>query len=350
MSQKIVDAVLFDNYTLIEDKAAIHEAFKDEVNKSRGAILAIVKGKHFCPDGTSRNHRYYPKALWLGVKNDENFMARLKRNGVIGRVGHEPEITDEDIGEGNYSHFTRNINWETGEAESVIVDTPMGRNLLTALRAGIQLFVSSRATGDYCGKNDEGNDIMDPATYALERFDFVQDPGFLEAHPTLVSESLEKGKVRAKIAEALLGIAQKIGASILLDGRRYLVESLDSKGIHLETEDTHLRDVYESSAFEDVVPEIEKAIVSAATVNEALAKDLKAANEDLKIVRFANEQGLDEEYVRNRMASGASLEAIAKEHVPPTATYHIAEGVSPSGEHVRRAPKRESVLDRIFCG
>ena len=87
MSQRIIDAVPFEHYTLIEDKAQISESFKDEVNNSRGAILAIVKGKHFCPDGTSRNHRFYPKALWLGVKNDENFMARLKRNGVVGRVG-----------------------------------------------------------------------------------------------------------------------------------------------------------------------------------------------------------------------------------------------------------------------
>lgn len=342
MSQRIIDAVPFEHYTLIEDKAQISESFKDEVNNSRGAILAIVKGKHFCPDGTSRNHRFYPKALWLGVKNDENFMARLKRNGVVGRVGHEPEITDEDIGEGNYSHFTRNINWETGEAESVIVDTPMGRNLLTALRAGIQLFVSSRATGDYCGKNDEGNDIMDAKTYALERFDFVQDPGFLEAHPTLVSESLNKGGAKSAVAEALLRIAQKIGASVFLDGRRYVVESLDAKGIHMATEDTNLRETYESHDFEDVLPELEKAIVSAASKNEALANDLKSANNDLKIARFANDQGLDEEHVRKRLQEGATLEMIAKEHPAPQQTYRIAE------QHVPSKPKHESVLNRIF--
>lgn len=342
MSQRIIDAVPFEHYTLIEDKAQISESFKDEVNNSRGAILAIVKGKHFCPDGTSRNHRFYPKALWLGVKNDENFMTRLKRNGVVGRVGHEPEITDEDIGAGNYSHFTRNINWETGEAESVIVDTPMGRNLLTALRAGIQLFVSSRATGDYCGKNDEGNDIMDAKTYVLERFDFVQDPGFLEAHPTLVSESLDKGKERCAIAETLLRIAQKIGASIPLDGRRYVVESLDSKGIRMATEDTRLSRVYARDAFEDVLPDIEKAIVDVGSRNEALSNDLAAANADLKIARFANANGLDEEHVRKRLEEGATLDMITKEHIVPGAAYRIVEGHSPA------IPKRRSVLDKIF--
>ena len=346
MSQRIIDAIPFEHYTLIEDKAKISESFKDEVNNSRGAILAIVKGPHFVPDGVSRNHRFYPKNLWKGVKNDESFMARLKRNGVVGRVGHDPEITDEDIGEGNYSHFTRNINWDTGEAESVIVDTPMGRNLLTALRAGIQLFVSSRATGDYCGKDEDGNDIMDAKTYALERFDFVQDPGFLEAHPTLVSESLDKSGTKSKIAETLLRIAQKIGASVLLDGRRYVVESLDSKGIHMATEDTRVSSVYESKAFEDVLPEIEKAIVQAATANESatatLNEDLKQANEDLKIARFANEHGLDESYVRGRMAEGAPLSLIAKEHIPSGETYRIAE------EHVATRQKHSSVLNRIF--
>lgn len=344
MSQRIIDAVPFENYTLIEDKAKISESFKDEVNNSRGAILAIVKGKHFIPGGVSRNHRLYQNELWLGVKNDENFMARLKRNGVVGRVGHDPEITDEDIGEGNYSHFTRNINWETGDAESVIVDTPMGRNLLTALRAGIQLFVSSRATGDYCGKDADGNDIMDPKTYALERFDFVQDPGFLEAHPKLVSESLDKSGVKGQIAETLLRIAQKIGASVLLDGRRYVVESLDSKGIHMATEDTHISSTYGSKAFENVLPELENAIVHAASVNEALTNELKSANEDLKIARFANDHGLDESYVRDRLNEGASLSLIAKGHVPSQQTYRIAE------EHVASRTKRESVLNRIFRG
>lgn len=342
MSQRIIDAVPFEHYTLIEDKAQISESFKDEVNASRGAILAIVKGKHFCPDGTSRNHRFYPKALWLGVKNDENFMARLKRNGVVGRVGHEPEITDEDIGEGNYSHFTRNINWETGEAESVIVDTPMGRNLLTALRAGIQLFVSSRATGDYCGKNDDGDDVMDAKTYALERFDFVQDPGFLEAHPTLVSESLDTGRAKGAVAEALLRIAQKIGARVFLGGRRYVVESLDAKGIHMATEDTNLRETCESRDFEDVLPDLEKAIVSAASKNEELVKDLKSANDNLKIARFANDQGLDEEHVRKRLEEGATFAVIAKEHVAPDQSYHIAE------QHVPVKQAHESVLNRIF--
>ena len=218
----------------------------------------------------------------------------------------------------------------------------MGRNLLTALRAGIQLFVSSRATGDYCGKNDEGNDIMDAKTYALERFDFVQDPGFLEAHPTLVSESLNKGGAKSAVAEALLRIAQKIGASVFLDGRRYVVESLDAKGIHMATEDTNLRETYESHDFEDVLPELEKAIVSAASKNEALANDLKSANNDLKIARFANDQGLDEEHVRKRLQEGATLEMIAKEHPAPQQTYRIAE------QHVPAQPKHESVLNRIF--
>lgn len=331
---QISDAVPFDGYKLIDTSAQINESFKDEMEKSHGAIIGVVEGKHFCPGGTSRNHRWYPPELWLAVGQNEAVQARLKRNGIVGRVGHEPEITDEDIGEGNYSHFTKDIDWKTGFARSFIVDTPMGRNLLTALRARIGLYVSSRATGDYSGKTESGDDIMDTKTYDFERFDFVQDPGFLEAKPSLVTESFNKTAVNGKIAETLLRIAKKVGATLSLDGRKYVVESVGAKGIEMSTADTHLKEMYESSAFEDVLPELEEAIVKSAN-NEALTNDLK-------IARFANEQGLDESYVRDRLDAGASFEQIAHEHVPAGQTYRIAE------TQVVHRPKHESVLNRIF--
>lgn len=337
MKRKIVDEIAFEGYTLIEDRAKISEAFKDEVNNSRGAILAIVKGKHFCPGGTSRNHRWYPPELWTGVKNDESFMARLKRNAVVGRVGHEPEITDEDIGEGRFSHFTRNINWETGDAESVIIDTPMGRNLLTCLRAGIVLFVSSRATGDYKGKTESGDDIMDPDTYALERFDFVQDPGFLEAQPSLVSESLNKDAGKTLAIESLLRIAHAVGAPLFLDGRDYKVESFEGNGVRLETADTHICESYGFTDFADVVPALEKAIIKAAK-NESGTELVK----DLKIARFANENGLDESYVRSRLDEGATFDMIAREHIVRTPEFVIAESAVP---RTRKGPSR---LERIL--
>lgn len=337
MKRKIVDEIAFEGYTLIEDRAKISEAFKDEVNNSRGAILAIVKGKHFCPGGTSRNHRWYPPELWTGVKKDENFMARLKRNAVVGRVGHEPEITDEDIGEGKFSHFTRNINWETGDAESVIVDTPMGRNLLTCLRAGIVLFVSSRATGDYKGKNDNGDDIMDPDTYCLERFDFVQDPGFLEAQPSLVSESLQKSGAKCLAIESLLRIAHSLNIPLFLDGRDYMVESMDKSGASLATADTHICESYAFTDFEDVIPALEKSIIKAAK-NE----DSSALVRDLKIARFANDNGLDEAYVLRRLDEGATFDMIAKEHVVHTPEYRIAES------NTFQSKRQRSRLERIL--
>ena len=337
MKRKIVDEIAFEGYTLIEDRAKISEAFKDEVNNSHGAILAIVKGKHFCPGGTSRNHRWYPPELWTGVKKDENFMARLKRNAVIGRVGHEPEITDEDIAEGRCSHFTRNINWETGDAESVIMDTPMGRNLLTYLRAGVILFISSRATGDYKGKTESGDDIMDPDTYCLERFDFVQDPGFLEAQPSLVSESLGKGDGKLLAVESLLRIAQTLKAPLFLDGRNYMVESLDKSGAKMEMVDTHLSESYSFMDFAEVIPALEKSIIKAAK-----CEDHSALSRDLKIARFANENGLDESYVRTRLDEGATFDLIAKEHIVRTPEFRIAES------NTYTPKKTKSRLERIL--
>ena len=307
----------------IDDISRVDESAQSEVAKSGGTILAIVKGQHFCPGKVSRNHRLYTDELWEVAGQDEDVQRKLKNGQMFGRIGHEAEITDEDIAEGKFSHITRNIDWKTGVAESVIYNTPMGNTLYTILRAGTTMYVSSRADGDYCGKDEDDNDILDPKTYKLERFDFVQDPGFLDAQPKMISESKKKEEmdeaINARAAESLLSVAKRLGAPVELDDHTYVVESVD-KAAEL-TDENGNTEKYKFEEFTEVVADIEQSIVKH---YESMREDLKMADDTIQELKFANKNGLNEEYVKERRKAGATYEAIEKEQ-PESHPFKVVE-------------------------
>jgi hypothetical protein len=162
------------------------------------SILAKVRGPHFVPDGMSRNTRYYPKELWDRQINNEEVKTRLTNRTMFGTIGHPDALTAEDIREGKVSHFTSKM-WidenNNGMAESYILNTPAGRVLNTLLRAKCKLYSSSRANGMYKeGQYKDGAPIVDPDHFDFKGFDFVVDPGFLEANPKVVENLSEDFK------------------------------------------------------------------------------------------------------------------------------------------------------------
>ena len=158
-------------------------------------ILGKVEGQHFHPNGLSRNKRYYPEALWQRtVHKDENVKRKLENRTMFGTIGHDTEITERELREGIPSHITTymcmNENGIPGFARTEILDTRTGQTLKAYLEAGVNLYVSSRADGEYVPNQffttHEGKfPIMKADTYKLERFDFVLEPGFLTANPKL---------------------------------------------------------------------------------------------------------------------------------------------------------------------
>lgn len=175
-------------FDLVEDKDATEV---DGVH-----ILAKVVGQFFVPDGKSRNGRYYPKALWEKVISDVKIKSKLDARMMYGTVGHKKSLDDEALGEGEGSHFMTKM-WideeGRGMGECYVVGTPRGKILNTMLRAGSMFAVSSRADGTFKGKKG-GMPVVNEDTYAFYNFDFVSDPGFLDAKPELVEahEKLEK--------------------------------------------------------------------------------------------------------------------------------------------------------------
>ena len=330
----------------IDDISRVDESAQSEVAKSGGTILAIVKGQHFCPGKVSRNHRLYTPELWEEAGKDEDVQRKLTNGQMFGRIGHEAEITDEDIAEGKFSHITRNIDWKTGIAESVIYNTDMGKTLYTILRAGTTMFVSSRADGDYEGKDEDGNDILDPKTYKLERFDFVQDPGFLDAKPKMISESKQNEKieetVKERVAESLLSLAKELGAPVELDGSTYVVESLENNTVEMTDCDKGTGDTYKFEDFTEVTEDIKLSIVKFV---EGLQEEVKQSADTIRDLKFANKNGLNESYVTERRRAGATYEAIEREQPAPQ-TFKVLEAKAP----VREAEDNDGSLISYILG
>ena len=150
-------------------------------------ILAKVAGNFFVPDGKSRNKRFYSKAVWEKVLGNTEIKKKMLEKRMLGTVGHEQKVDEQALLDGKISHIVTNLKIEgkNGLGEVLVLDTPAGKALNTLLRAGSKLFVSSRANGSYKGEKD-GVPAVDPETYQFETFDFVFDPGFVEANPNLV--------------------------------------------------------------------------------------------------------------------------------------------------------------------
>jgi len=148
-------------------------------------ILGKVRGRFFVPGGVSRNSRYYPPEVWERQLGLEEVKSRLENKQMFGTIGHEDEISDKNLRDGKMSHIVTRLTPDGQNCEALILNTPAGKVLNTVLRAGAKLYVSSRADGEYKGTHN-GVPMVDPEKFKLEGFDFVLDPGFLEANPGLV--------------------------------------------------------------------------------------------------------------------------------------------------------------------
>lgn len=163
-------------------------------------ILARVSGPSFFPDTTSRNNVHYPKEAWENAINDPDFQERLQNKLVFGTIGHDPEMTDNEVRNGIHSHIVSKV-WidenNIGMAEYLILNTEPGRVLNTLLRAGSKISVSTRAYGGIKEeKSPTGAEIVDSTDFSLERIDFVIDPGYKQAKPILQEQNNKENKTQ----------------------------------------------------------------------------------------------------------------------------------------------------------
>lgn len=183
-------------------------------------VLGMLSGPFFFLNKPSRNKRIYPEEAWVNALKDKTTQRFLENGIMLGTVGHKDMDFDDLVSEQKVSHITKSLKiieqegQKVGWGEAAILDTPVGRILYTICKAGGKIAVSSKAAGEYKGKDEDGNSIVDPNKFKLERFDFVFDPGYLEALPTLkeqfkeaysiVEEKDKNGNKEAIIMEKLL--------------------------------------------------------------------------------------------------------------------------------------------------
>ena len=187
----------------VMDREKILESVVKKSRAGLNKVLAILEGPYFVPDGYSQNKRFYPRRLWEKVISE--IRDDLKLRGRIGTLQH-PKLEGDDHPQ-HVSHILKDL-WikdNLGYGKSYILNTPMGSLVHTLATATdeegaplIKLFVSSRAYGNYIGKDEHGNDIVNPDDYLFETFDIVLQPGFFEAAPdfkpvveSLIQEILE---------------------------------------------------------------------------------------------------------------------------------------------------------------
>ena len=251
-------------------------------------ILGKVKGQFFVPDGYSRNNRFYPRKLWEKVISNPDIQKRLKERRMFGTIGHDTPINDNTIAEGKISHIVTNLYIDEqgrGIGEALILNTPAGRVLNTLLRAGAKLYVSSRAFGEYEGKDPTGKvPALNPDKYELIGFDFVYDPGFLQANPKLV-ESIRKdlkqciGDICSFVENQDKSNEVKEDNSMAME---QVLEQLTKEKVELEKElDKVLK---ENEELKKQIEEFKKKEEEWKTVSESLSKveeELKSAKEEL---------------------------------------------------------------------
>jgi tetratricopeptide (TPR) repeat protein len=178
-----------------------------EPDSTKTSVLATVSGPFFFPNFPSRNKRVYPEKAWENALNNPYTVRQMGNGLMLGTVGHKEMEFDDLIAEQKVSHVTRKLWVEdnngrfpdiksdrVGMGEADILDTPVGRILNTLIRANCKLGVSSKSFGDYNAKDNLGNQIVDENKFFCQRFDFVVDPGYLQAMPQLKEafESLEE--------------------------------------------------------------------------------------------------------------------------------------------------------------
>jgi len=250
-------------------------------------IIGLVEGTFFVPNGYSRNNRFYPKGLWEKVINDPNVKEKLKARTMFGTIGHNTTIDEDTIADGKISHFMHKLYIDEsdnlGKGTACILNTPAGRVLKTLLSAKCKLYTSSRADGAI--EEREGVSTVVEDKYIFQSFDFVLDPGFLTALPSL-TESYSTFNEDLKE----IGINYKnvnIVEDIKMDQK--LFENLITEKTSVETE---LKKALEA------IKELNTSKAILEKQNSLLEEKLVENNKKATLVETYNELGTPEEVIK----------------------------------------------------
>lgn len=257
-------------------------------------VIGRVKGQFFVPDGESRNGRFYPESLWNRVVGNDSVKNKLSERKMFGTIGHDEEpVSEQQLRRGEVSHIITKL-WiepdsngrKRGMGEALILNTDAGRNLNVYLRAGSRLNTSSRASGKYLeGAEKNGIPVVDENAYVFETFDFVLDPGFLEARPDLVEQMQAAKEENYIMSDDRTNSLVEASLRTLSESRDALQKQLDEAIAGKSSAEARLQEVQER------LKKIEKhgavlPVIESLGVTSEVASRLPRILEDLGVQDF----------------------------------------------------------------
>lgn len=171
-----------------------HELTADQSEVDGVHILARVAGPAFFPDTVSGNMVKYSTNAWETALENPDFKKRLKDRLIFGTIGHDVVLDDKAVGAGLTSHIVTDMFIDQegiGQAEYLILNTPTGRVLNTIIRAKSKMRVSTKCKGKFLPAKTGGITEVNPDLFFIDRIDFVINPGYNEALPSVMESQSE---------------------------------------------------------------------------------------------------------------------------------------------------------------
>ena len=212
------------------DNIKTEEFIFTDNGSSDKAVLGTLEGP--CADfvDSTRNGRHYTDELWEKVFADGTIASELIENGGIpGEMDH-PADREETDSSRIAILMKDKPKKKDGKlwAKFQILNTPLGKIAYTLAKAGFNLGISSRGSGDTY-TNYDGEEYVDEDTYDFKAFDLVLVPAVKDARLHLVTEGLQdKFDYKKALTESLNSAKE--------EEKKVMLEELDRLGIKLTEE------------------------------------------------------------------------------------------------------------------
>jgi hypothetical protein len=161
-----------------------HHILEEDVNgtKKRNYYL---EGIMMQSNRVNRNGRVYPHSVM--AEGLSAFQDKIAAKGAVGELGHPGSPT---INQDRVSHLITEMNWDGDNVigRAKVIDTPNGRIVKTFIDEGIQIGMSSRATGAVRPVKGVQEVYKD---FKLATVDIVADPSAHEAFVQGLMEGAE---------------------------------------------------------------------------------------------------------------------------------------------------------------
>lgn len=297
----------FERLKEMADNIKTEEFIFTDNGSSDKAVLGTLEGP--CADfvDSTRNGRHYTDELWEKVFADGTIASELIENGGIpGEMDH-PADREETDSSRIAILMKDKPEKKDGKlwAKFQILNTPLGKIAYTLAKAGFNLGISSRGSGDTYTDFD-GEEYVDEDTYDFKAFDLVLVPAVKDARLHLVTESLNnKFDYKKALTESLKDATEK--------EKKVMMEELDRLGIKLTEEKSSQEGVDIDATVESdkadndgnsLVEELQAALLQ----NQKLQEKIGSLQEKLSVC-YAKEYDYKEEIDKRKETISRLIEA-----------------------------------------